>query len=136
MAPEPKPQNSFREYPIIVGFFYWWFKVAPGQIYSVSMQMVIYFYKYFSIPILFKTLFDPWKKDEIDTTNMALDDIIKVKFMNLISRLVGAVVRSMTIAIGLALVLSVLILAFCFLLGFILLPVIVVILIINGLGRF
>jgi hypothetical protein len=135
-VPEPKPQTSFREYPALVGFFYWWLKVAPAQIYLISKQIIIYFYKYFSIPILFKTLFDPWKKDEIDTTNMALDDIIKVKFMNLVSRLVGAAVRSMTIAVGLVSVLSVIVLSFCFLVGFILLPIIVIFLIINALGRF
>ena len=86
--------------------------------------------------MLLKTLFDPWKKDEIDTTNMAMDDIIKVWFMNLISRVVGASVRSITIMVGLGAIAGVFIGSVLFFIGFILLPVLVVFLIINGSARF
>lgn len=79
-------------------------------------------------------MLDPWKKDEIDTTNMALDDIIRVWFMNLVSRLVGGAVRSLTILAGLFLIIcSILFGIVCFI-GFVFLPLIVVYLIINGLS--
>jgi hypothetical protein len=130
------PKTSFREYPILVGFFYWWLKEAPTKIFQTAKSVIFYYYKFFSIPILFKTLFDPWKKDEIDITNMALDDIIRVKFMNLISRLVGAVVRSMTIAVGVLLIIGITVLSGAFLLGFLIFPILIIFLLINALGRF
>ena len=102
----------------------------------ISKKLISYFYSYFSINLLLKTLFDPWKKDEIDTTNMAMDDIIKVWFMNLISRVVGASVRSITIMVGLGAIAGVFIGSVLFFIGFILLPVLVVFLIINGSARF
>jgi len=119
-----------------VALFYWWLSHAPGRILYISKKLISYFYSYFSINLLLKTLFDPWKKDEIDTTNMAMDDIIKVWFMNLISRVVGASVRSITIMVGLGAIAGVFIGSVLFFIGFILLPVLVVFLIINGSARF
>lgn len=120
---------------MIVGFFYWWLRDAPEEILHVSKEIIVYVYSYFSVPLLLRTLFDPWKKDEIDTTNMSLDDIIKVKFANLISRLVGAIVRSITILVGLLIIIGTCLLTTAFFVGFILLPVIFVYLVINGLVR-
>lgn len=97
--------------------------------------MIVYFYRYFSISTLLRTLFDYWKKDEIDMTNLALDDRIRVMMMNLVSRFVGATVRSITILVGLFVILFVF-LAMCIsYVGFILLPFIVIFFIINGLAR-
>lgn len=129
-----KPK-SFREYPMFVALFYWWFKEAPQKIIYVSQKIITYFYNYFSIPLLFRTLLDPWKKDEIDTTNMSLDDIIKVWFMNLVARLVGASVRSITILAGLLLIGITFLASIIFFLGFIFLPAIIIYLIINGFSH-
>jgi len=134
-APQVAKHKSYREYPMIVGFFYWWLRDAPEEILHVSKEIIVYVYSYFSVPLLLRTLFDPWKKDEIDTTNMSLDDIIKVKFANLISRLVGAIVRSITILVGLLIIIGTCLLTTAFFVGFILLPVIFVYLVINGLVR-
>jgi len=60
------------------------------------------FFDFFSIDLLAKTLFLPWKRDEIDTSNMALQDKFRVWIMNLVSRLVGLVVRLVTISLGFA----------------------------------
>ncbi|MFH1855410.1 MAG: hypothetical protein ABH810_03345 [bacterium] len=68
-------------------------------------------------------------------TNLALDDRIRVMMMNLVSRFVGATVRSITIMVGL-LVITLVFLAMCIsYIGFILLPIIVIFFIINGLAR-
>lgn len=85
---------------------------------------------------MFRTLFDYWKKDEINTTNMALDDKIRVLMMNLVSRFVGAAVRSITIMVGLVIISGTILLTTLALCGFILLPFISIFLIINSLSGF
>ena len=76
---------------------------------------------------------DPWKKDEVDMTNLALDDRIKVWGMNLVSRFVGFMVRAITISIGLlAIIFTVLAAIVCFA-GFITFPIIIIFLLYLGL---
>ncbi|PIT97404.1 hypothetical protein COT77_01630 [Candidatus Berkelbacteria bacterium CG10_big_fil_rev_8_21_14_0_10_41_12] len=108
---EAKPQgfrvfqpNRFRNSPVVIGFFSWWLYEKPAFIFSLMLKNCDKLLDFFSIGILLQTLFLPWKRDEIDTTNLALDDKIRVFFMNLVSRLVGAVVRLFTIFAGLIIV--------------------------------
>lgn len=119
----------------MVGFFYWWLRDVPSRILYIGEKIIIYLYGYFSIPQLFRTLFDYWKKDEIDTTNMALDDKIKVLMMNLVSRFVGAAVRSITIGVGFLFIIVTLLLTVLALAFFYLLPAICLYIIINSLAR-
>lgn len=120
---------------MMAGFFYWWLRDAPDKIIYICKRTIVLTYSYFSIPLLLKTLLDPWKKDEIDTTNMALSDMMRVWLENLISRFVGAAVRSITVLIGVLIIAGVFLLAVVFFIGFILAPAIIVYLIINGLTR-
>lgn len=82
---------------------------------------------------MLKTLFYPWKKDEMDTTNMALDDKIKVFGMNIVSRFVGAIVRSITIFCGLGAIASGFMAGSLASLAFILLPAISIFLFFNSI---
>ena len=131
---QPSVKKDFREYPMLVGFFYWWLRDTPSLILHTGEKIVAYVYSYFSIPILLKTLFDPWKKDEIDTSNMAIDDKVKVLIMNLVSRLVGAAVRSITIFVGLLFIIFTMLAVAVGILGFILLPFISLALIIKSIA--
>ncbi len=67
---------------------------------------------------------------------MALDDKIRVLMMNLVSRFVGAAVRSITIMVGLVIISGTILLTTLALCGFILLPFISIFLIINSLSGF
>ncbi len=106
----------------------------PSRIYYIGEKTIAYLYSYFSISILLKTLFDYWKKDDIDTTNMALDDKIRVLMMNLVSRFVGFTVRSITILVGLVIILLTVVLVMVSLVGFILLPLLCVALVIYSIA--
>jgi len=54
----------------------------------------------FSMPLLLRTLFAPWKKDVIPTTGMPLQEKLNALGLNLVSVLVGFVVRVMVLFIG------------------------------------
>lgn len=105
----------------------------PSRILYITGKTVAKLYSFFSIGLLLKTLFLPWKRDEIDTSNMALDDKLRVILMNLISRLVGAVVRFGTVFVGIFLICSIWILGFLALILFILSPVLSATIIIAGI---
>ena len=107
---EPKNQNTpdvakardFRDLSLVGAFFAWWLALTPRKIMAVCGRTIRKFFDFFSIDLLAKTLFLPWKRDEIDTSNMALEDKFRVWIMNLVSRLVGLVVRLITITLGLS----------------------------------
>jgi hypothetical protein len=55
---------------------------------------------YFSFAILLRTLFQPWKRDTISTEHLSLQERFEVWGLNLVARLVGAVIRGATIIAG------------------------------------
>ena len=124
---------DFRELPIVLAFFVWWFKETPAKIIYIGQKTVGRAFEFFSITLLLKSLFSPWKRDETDTSNMALEDKVKVLMMNLVSRLVGAVVRSGTILVGLLIISATFLASLAAVIGFILLPIILVYFIARGL---
>jgi hypothetical protein len=126
-------KKDFRELPQVFAFFYWWLKVTPQKTVKFTFLTIKKLFFFFSVDLLFKTLLEPWKRDELDTTNMSLQDRLRVLLMNLVSRLVGATVRAGTIIIALAGIATAFIVGLVSTLVFILLPVICVGLIIFSL---
>lgn len=61
-------------------------------------NLVIYAFNAFSIPLLFKTLFNPWENDSADKINFNF--IERVAFA-IISRIIGLVARILYISVGL-----------------------------------
>ncbi|MCX6809910.1 MAG: hypothetical protein NTZ65_04160 [Candidatus Berkelbacteria bacterium] len=129
-----KKESDFRELPVIFGFFIWWIKVVPSKIIYIAKKLTLKAFAFFSIDLLLKTLILPWKRDEVDTTNMALDDRLKVWMMNLVSRLVGAVIRGAVICFGLLTIIGIFLGEIIALVGFILMPVIIIALIVMSIA--
>lgn len=120
--------------PTFIGFFYWWIFVVPKEIIGITLKVIKKTFNFFSIDLLFKTLLLPWKRDEVDMINMSLDDRFRVIIMNLVSRLVGAVVRGGTIITGMAAIAASAIAGILSLVIFLTLPLIAVYFIIASLN--
>lgn len=114
--------KSFRESPVVLAFVLWWVKIVPTDIFSITLKIIGKLFDYFSIDLLLKTLFLPWKRDEIDTSNLSLDLKFRVWMMNLMSRLIGATVRMGVVLIGVAAIASAFITGLIILVGFVILP--------------
>jgi hypothetical protein len=82
-------------------FFVWWYIEAPPRNWQIVKAFILRCLDTFSVPILIKTIFAPWKRDVISTENLSLNEKFQVMLMNLVSRFIGAVIRSITILIGL-----------------------------------
>lgn len=82
------------------GFLGWWLVAMPRHYWFMANQFGQKILIYFSVVELLKTLFAPWKRDAYVPINASLDIIVKAIWDNFISRLIGFLVRSITIFIG------------------------------------
>ena len=114
--------KSFSENPAVLAFFLWWLKAIPQDIIYITKRTIQKIYIYFSMDLLARTIFLPWKRDEINTSNLSLDLKFRVWMMNLVSRLVGAVVRSTVILIGMFSIVLTFVTSIVAIVGFVLLP--------------
>ncbi len=118
---------------MVTAFFGWWFSDLPKKIYFIGTSYIKKLLRSFSLGVLVKTLFSPWKKDIINTEGMPVQERLQVWAMNLISRLIGFVIRFVTILVGLIFIAVVFVVCILFLLIMILMPLFVILVFILSL---
>jgi len=102
----------------------WWIKVVPTDIFNITLKIIGKFFDFFSIDLLLKTLFLPWKRDEIDSSNLSLDLKFRVWIMNLVSRFIGAIVRLGVVLIGSGTIVLAFAAGIILIVGFLVLPLV------------
>jgi hypothetical protein len=117
----------------MITYFSWWYGQGLVSFWQAILVMTGKIYSYFSISILLRTLFDPWKRDNFKIENASLQDRMKLASDNLISRLVGFVIRLFTMIFGLLATVLFFVIMFLILLIWLLLPVVIIGLIVNGI---
>jgi len=95
----------------------------------------VYITDLFSVKLIFKTLFMPWKRDQISAHGLPLNERFNIWTLNMVSRLVGFMVKSLFFLIYLifisgASVVSLLVMVFWFLM-----PILVIGLLVAGLSQ-
>lgn len=85
------------------GFLTWVYGDGLQRASQVWLRVVSVVFDTFSINFLLRTLFAPWKRDVVSHVNSSLQTILQDFGFNIISRLVGAVIRGATIFSGLLL---------------------------------
>ena len=119
--------QAVSNYPSFVTLlFKWWLLEMPKNIFRGTIQVAKNLFNFFSIILLVKTIFDPWKRDVIDTKNLSLGQQAQVLVMNLVSRFFGAIVRLFTILAGLVIIILEIIFGFLWMLIFVLSPFIAI----------
>jgi len=88
---------------IVFQFLVWYFWDVPKKILLIWKNFLKFNLEYFSIFLLLKTFFAPWRDYRWDYgRGFDLARYAETLFSNLITRIIGAIVRSFLIAIGLA----------------------------------
>lgn len=82
-------------------FIEWIFYRAPASFLRTVRDVSVGLFYYFSIPILFGSLFAPWRRDATPLENAPAGLWGQIILNNIISRIIGFFVRSVTILIGL-----------------------------------
>src|SRR4030042_4311029 len=101
--------------PIAIVFWRWYYGQAIKDILTAWRNYIIFSLNYFSIPLLLKTLFAPWKRD-ITRKPRGFDfgEFFEYFSFNAVSRVIGFFVRLLTVVAGIVFFFLVIILGFLF----------------------
>lgn len=84
----------------IVGFFSWWYGPGWLQRFAIAKQHIASFFDYFSIDLLIKTYFSPFRQISAGGVTGPIAVQLRAFVDQLISRIIGSVVRTFMIIIG------------------------------------
>lgn len=122
---------------IILQFWGWYYSGAIKSLLSIWRNFIIFVREYFSIPLLLRTLFSPWRRDITKYgRGFSIKNFLETLSFNLISRGFGFLIRSTTIVMGLICLAGVIILGIIALIVWLILPIVLIFMIITGLSLF
>ncbi len=105
----------------------WHYSLAFSDIFHIWRDITHFVFHFFSIPLLLRTFFAPWKRIEAtrETQGLNIGDYISTKLVNTIMRFIGACMRTALIFAGLAILGTVVLAGLAFFVLWTLLPVVV-----------
>ncbi len=122
-----KKQNMFSQW------VFWQFFEVPGNILKAWRNFLLFNLNYFSIPLLLKTFFSPWRRYKVSRgKGFDIGKFLEASFSNLIFRILGAVLRSFLIFIGLLAEIFIIFAGVIVLLGWLVLPILLIFGIYHG----
>lgn len=93
--------NSYGLGEIFADYFRWHYGRGYSELMSILENFLLFILHFFSLAILFKTLFHPWRRmSESHGSGLELETFFSALLVNTIMRLVGFVNRSVIIVIG------------------------------------
>lgn len=91
---------------IAVGYVSWHYGRAFKDILIVWTNLLWFITHFFSIPLLLRTLFSPWKRIQETYQRNGMEDYFATIVVNIMTRIVGAFVRLWIILFGLLALIS------------------------------
>jgi len=121
---------------MFVGFFKWWYGDGLNTRFKGIAEQLARVSDFFSIGLLAGTLFSPFRQLSSGAVNSSLEAQLRALFDNIVSRLIGAFVRSAMIIFGLCASLGVVVYGVVVIAVWLLLPLLPVGgALLTGLGR-
>ena len=114
-------------------FLVWWYGEAYHRLLAFAKHFMLYLTDLFSVKVCLRTMFAPWRRDQISYAGLSIQDRFQVATLNLVSRLVGALVKILTLATFVLVFLGFLLLWLIFFLLWFCYPLLILALIIYGL---
>lgn len=81
-------------------FFGWWYTVGWIDQIQLVRERLIRLSDFFSMGLLVKNLFKPFKQLDTDTVKGSLDVVLRAWVDRMISRMIGAMIRTTLILVG------------------------------------
>lgn len=85
----------------MLSYLHWQFAAGPRWLLGTLWNLELALLRFFSVGLLLRTLFAPWHRDLAPYTHRTFTEFFLVFALNLISRAVGAVVRSLVLSVWL-----------------------------------
>ena len=119
---------------ILLQWFSWQFWEAPREILKAWKNFLLFNLNYFSIVLLLKTFFSPWRRYKWTNQERGFDigRFFESFFSNLIFRILGAVVRSVLIFFGLLVQIFIIFAGAIIFVGWLILPLFLIFSIYHG----
>lgn len=86
---------------LFISFFKWWYSDGLRQRAQMMMVRLDGVIDYFSIDLLIKTLFQPFRQDSTGKVDGPLNMKMRALADNMISRVLGAIIRTVILLFGL-----------------------------------
>lgn len=113
---------------IFVAWVLWHFNEMPRFLFGIWNDYILFASNYFSLPILLKSLFAPWRRYKWNyPKGFNIVEFFNTLISNIFSRFLGALVRVVLISIGILFQIFVLLIGIAVILFWILLPVIIIV---------
>lgn len=115
-------------------YLVWHYSLAIRDFAIIIGNLLWFLYHYFSIPILFRTLFSPWRRLSESYSHNILkpNEFFSTLIVNSLMRIFGFLVRSVMILVGILMWLSSLVLSVVAMVFWLFLPIIIPVLIFFG----
>jgi hypothetical protein len=112
---------------IFIQYLLWQFFEVPENILKAWRNFLLFNLNYFSIPLLLKTFFSPWRRYSWSyPKGLQIGKWLEVFFSNLISRVLGAIMRIILIFIGILVEIFFFLVGAIIFLGWLILPVLLI----------
>ncbi|NQU99865.1 MAG: hypothetical protein HQ538_03955 [Parcubacteria group bacterium] len=115
---------------IALDYFYWWYTKGFLRFLKYLKVLIVILADNFSVKVLIKTFFQPWKRDMSSTKGLSLDRKLKVWGWNLIARAFGMVIKSITFFIFLIIFLILIFVEIILIITWLLYPLVIL----GGIG--
>ena len=128
--------NIYMNFVLVLPYYLaWHYGRAFFDIKDIFKNFLVFLYNFFSIPTLIFSLFSPWQRmqESYSKNDLSFEGTIGNLIVNIIMRLVGAVVRLLFIVVGFVSIILCLVLGVVIFCAWILLPLIIVYSISQGL---
>lgn len=118
-------QKGVKRENLLFQYLVWQFYDIPKKLIFVWQDLLLFNLNYFSITLLLKTLFSPWRRYQwLYEKGFNFKKYFETLFSNLISRILGFIVRSLFILLGLVTEIVIFFLGLIALFSWLLLPLI------------
>lgn len=114
-------------------YFAWHYGRGVVEFFSLWKNFLWFGYHYFSVPLMFRTLFSPFHRIHETSRGFNLELMLENIVANTMMRILGFVLRSVVIAAGLVSEIVILVLGSIAFIIWILFPLIIAALIVSGL---
>lgn len=85
----------------VSNYTYWHYRKAFTELFHVWLNFLWFVVHFFSLPQLTKSLFSPWKRMTEEKQGFNFEALAAYVVVNMLSRLVGAIMRGSVILVGL-----------------------------------